>query len=68
MPNEDLQSSNVLGKDDYRNAIAVVHCGDGSVATGGFWSALSIATALDLPMLFYIEDNGYAISVQSQFH
>lgn len=58
-----LYYRNVLGKDDYCNAIAVVHGGDGSVATGGFWSALNMATTLDLPMLFYIEDNGYAISV-----
>jgi len=33
------------------------------VATNGFWSALTIATTLRLPILFYIEDNGYGISV-----
>jgi 2-oxoisovalerate dehydrogenase E1 component len=35
------------------------------VATNGFWSALTIATTLRLPMLFSIEDNGYGISVPS---
>ena len=49
-----------------RRSIAVVLGGDASVATNGFWSALTIATTLRLPMLFYIEDNGFGISVPSQ--
>jgi len=48
---------------EWKGAIAVALGGDGSVATNGFWSALTIATTLDLPMLFFIEDNGYGISV-----
>jgi 2-oxoisovalerate dehydrogenase E1 component len=48
-------------------ALAVVLGGDASCATGGFWSALTIATTQQLPMLFYIEDNGYGISVTSDF-
>jgi 2-oxoisovalerate dehydrogenase E1 component len=35
------------------------------VATNGFWSALTMATTLKLPMLFYVEDNGLGISVPS---
>ena len=54
-----------LGEEAYRGAIATVLGGDGSVATNGFWSALTMATTLRLPMLFYIEDNGYGISVPS---
>ncbi|MFN9422814.1 transketolase C-terminal domain-containing protein, partial [Gemmatimonas sp.] len=38
--------------------------GDGSVATNGFWAALTMATTLSLPMLFYIEDNDLGISVR----
>ena len=57
----------VLGEDEYARAIGVVLGGDGSVATNGFWAALTIATTQDLPMLFYIEDNGYGISVPSTF-
>jgi 2-oxoisovalerate dehydrogenase E1 component len=53
----------VLGENKYEGAIAVVLGGEGSVATNGFWSSLTIATTLKLPMLFYIEDNGYALSV-----
>jgi 2-oxoisovalerate dehydrogenase E1 component len=50
----------------YSRSIAVVLGGDASAATNGFWSALTIATTLRLPMLFYIEDNGFGISVSSQ--
>jgi 2-oxoisovalerate dehydrogenase E1 component len=50
----------------YAHSIAVVLGGDASTATNGFWSALNIATTLKLPMLFYIEDNGFGISVPSQ--
>jgi len=53
----------VLKELDYKNAIAVALGGEGSVASNGFWSALTIATTLQLPLLFYIEDNGYSLSV-----
>ncbi len=54
-----------LGDGSYRGAIGCVLGGEASVATNGFWSSLTIATTLELPMLFYIEDNGYGISVPS---
>ena len=54
-----------LKDEAYRGAIAVVLGGDASVATNGFWSALTIATTRKLPMLFYVEDNQYGISVPS---
>ena len=56
-----------LKDEAYRGAIAVVLGGDASVATNGFWSALTIATTRKLPMLFYVEDNQYGISVPSSF-
>ena len=49
----------------YARSIAVAHGGEASIATNGFWSALTIATTQRLPQLFYIEDNGYGISVTS---
>jgi 2-oxoisovalerate dehydrogenase E1 component len=55
----------LLKESDYDQAIAVALGGEGSVATNGFWSSLTIATTLQLPMLFYIEDNGYTLSVPS---
>ncbi len=57
----------VLGAEGHERAIAVVLGGEASVATNGFWAALTIATTQKLPMLFYIEDNGYGISVPSSF-
>lgn len=55
----------VLGDQRYATAIGCVLGGEASVATNGFWSSLTIATTLKLPMLFYIEDNGFGISVPS---
>jgi 2-oxoisovalerate dehydrogenase E1 component len=55
---------NTLGDATYEGAIGVALGGDASVATNGFWSALTMATTLRLPMLFYIEDNDLGISVR----
>jgi 2-oxoisovalerate dehydrogenase E1 component len=49
------------------DAISLVLGGDASCATGGFWSALTIAATQQLPLLIYIEDNGYGISVPSEY-
>ncbi|MBM0105338.1 hypothetical protein JM946_11285 [Steroidobacter sp. S1-65] len=59
--------SQVLGEAEANGSIAVAHGGDASAATNGFWSALTIATTQRLPILFFIEDNGYGISVKSDF-
>jgi 2-oxoisovalerate dehydrogenase E1 component len=53
----------VLGEADWAGAVAAALGGDGSTAANGFWAALNIATPLRLPLLFFIEDNGFAISV-----
>ncbi|MFN3389417.1 MAG: thiamine pyrophosphate-dependent enzyme, partial [Allosphingosinicella sp.] len=57
----------VLKNEAWDGAIALVLGGDASCATGGFWSALTIATTQKLPMLFYVEDNGYGISVPGSY-
>jgi 2-oxoisovalerate dehydrogenase E1 component len=62
-----LYHRDVLGDAGYAGAMAVVLGGDASCATNGFWSALTIATTQKLPMLFYIEDNQYGISVPSSY-
>jgi 2-oxoisovalerate dehydrogenase E1 component len=56
-----------LLREEARGNIALVLGGDASCATGGFWSALTIATTQKLPLLFYVEDNGYGISVPSTY-
>lgn len=53
-----------LGEAQLADSIAVVFSGEGAVATNGFWSALTMATTLELPLLFVVEDNSYAISVK----
>ena len=55
-----------LNDASYRGAISVALGGEASVATNGFWSALTMATTLRLPMLFFIEDNGLGISVKGE--
>jgi 2-oxoisovalerate dehydrogenase E1 component len=58
--------TDVLNEAEWKGSIGVVLGGEASVATNGFWSALTIATTLELPMLFYVEDNGLGISVRSE--
>ncbi|MFT5759400.1 MAG: 2-oxoisovalerate dehydrogenase E1 component [Alteromonadaceae bacterium] len=52
-----------LQDETYRGALGVSMGGDSSMSTSGFWASLNISTTNNLPHLFYIEDNGYGISV-----
>jgi 2-oxoisovalerate dehydrogenase E1 component len=61
-----MYHQHVLRQRDWEGAIAAAHGGDGSTASNGFWSALNIATTQNLPLLFYIEDNSYGLSVPSR--
>lgn len=47
------------------DAIAYTACGDGATSQGDFHEALNWAARLRAPMLFFVQDNKYAISVPS---
>jgi 2-oxoisovalerate dehydrogenase E1 component len=62
-----VQSIGCAHASKYLNAasdeVTLVCTGDGATSEGEFWESLNAACLDRLPLLFLVEDNGYAISV-----
>ena len=56
-----------IAPDDFHeDEITLVALGDGACSQGEFWEAINAASMMKLPLLFLIEDNGWAISVATE--
>src|SRR5271163_2558346 len=49
--------------DPESDEVTLVTSGEGATSEGEFWEAMNAACLENLPVVFLIEDNGYAISV-----
>ena len=49
-----------------QEACAVALCGDGATSEGAFYEALNAAGAMNLPVIFWVTNNRYAISMNVQ--
>jgi len=49
-----------------KGKVAIVYFGEGAASEGDFHAGLNIAATLDVPMIFFCRNNGYAISTPSR--
>ncbi len=53
--------------DPKSDRVTLVSSGEGATSEGEFWEAVNAATLRRLPVIFLIQDNGYAISVPADY-
>ena len=58
-----IQEAAELASSFHHDEVAYVSLGDGASSEGEFWESLNYASGRKLPVLYVVQDNGYAISV-----
>ena len=60
------EAARLIGKTP-ADAITYVSLGEGATSEGEFWESLNAACLLQLPLLYVVQDNGWAISVPVEY-